>query len=97
MKVSSASNPVVLARSPEMAVVDLLDSASSIAMQALFAANPEMESGEFLLEIPEPSVQACLADALLVQINGLQAAIRSYRTYVVEHQERIADTANPDF
>ena len=58
-------NAVVLARSPEMAIVELLDSALELTTNALFAANPELESSEFLLELPQPSVQACLADAIL--------------------------------
>jgi hypothetical protein len=82
------SNAIVLARSPEMAIVELLDSALGLATHALFAANPELESSEFLLEMPQPSVQACLADALLMQIVALEAAVRSYRIYVVERGDQ---------
>lgn len=91
------SNPVVLARAPEMAMVDLLDSALAITSHALFAANPELESSEFLLELPQPSVQACLADALLTHITAVEAAIRSYRTYVVEHYEHRVDAKDLEF
>jgi hypothetical protein len=97
MRQNSKSSAVVLARSPEMAIVDLLDSAITIAMHALFAANPELESADFLLELPQPSVQACLADALLTQLRALDAAVYSYRTYVVDHEEHRAEEANIDF
>ena len=89
---------VVLARSPEMAIVEALDSALALATHALFAANPELESSEFLLEQPQPAVQACLADAVLTQVISLQAAIRSYRIYVVERgDERLPDDAISGF
>ena len=92
------ANAIVLARSPEMAIVELLDSALGLTTHALFAANPELESSEFLLEMPQPSVQACLADALLVQIVALEAAIRSYRIYVVERgDQRQRDEAMSGF
>ena len=92
------SNAVVLARSPEMAIVELLDSALELTTHALFAANPELESSEFLLEMPQPSVQACLADALLMQVIALQAAVRSYRIYVVERgEQQLRDDAMSGF
>jgi hypothetical protein len=98
MRLSPTSSAVVvLARSPEMAMVELLESAVAIATRALFAANPELESGEFLAELPEPSVQACLADAVLTHLNGLETAINNYCTYVVEHHERSVEDTNPDF
>jgi len=80
-----------------MAIVDLLDSALGLTTHALFAANPELESSEFLLEMPQPSVQACLADAVLTQAIALQAAIRSYRIYVVERAEQCRDDALSGF
>lgn len=92
------TNALVLARSPEMAIVDLLDSALGLTTHALFAANPELESSEFLLEMPQPSVQACLADAVLIHVVALEAAIRSYRIYVVERDEqRLRDDAMSGF
>lgn len=97
MRLGVRSNPLVFARAPEMGIVDLLDSAISITTHALFAANPELESAEFLLELPEPSVQACLADAVLTQLRALEGAIHNYRTYVVDHQEHRAHEAKMDF
>ena len=94
----AAVNAVVLARSPEMAIVGVLGAALELATQALFAANPELESSEFLLEQPQPAVQACLADAVLTQVISLQAAIRSYRIYVVERSgQRLRDDAISGF
>ena len=97
MRLTRLSNPEVLARSPEMAIVDLLASALELTSHALFAANPELESSEYLLELPQPAVQACLADAVLVHVVALEAAIRSYRTYVVDRDEHPAQEATIDF
>jgi len=97
MRLALNSNPLVLARSPEMAIVDLLDSAIAITTHALFVANPELESAEFLLELPQPSIQACLADAVLTQLRALEAALHSYRTYVVEHEQHLAGDITGDF
>jgi hypothetical protein len=97
MKLAVRSSPLVLARAPEMAIVDLLDSAIAIATHALFAANPELESAEFLLELPQPSVRACLADAVLTQLRALEAALHSYGTYVVDHEDHRAEEATADF
>jgi hypothetical protein len=97
MRLAVPSNSLVLARAPEMAMVDLLDSATAIATHALFAANPQLESAEFLLELPQPSVQACLADAILTQLRALEIAIHSYRTYVVDHHEHSVDEAKAHF
>lgn len=81
------SSPDVLARVPELAVLDVLDVALTAAHHALFAANPELESSEYLLETPQPSVAACLADAVLDHINALQAAVERYRQYTNERKE----------
>ena len=88
---------MVIARSPEMAVIDLLDAGIAIATRALFAQNPELESSEFLLQLPEPSVQACLADAVLTQLRALETAIHNYRTYVIDHEEHRVEQSNLDF
>lgn len=94
---SVRSNPLVLARAPEMAIIDLLDSAIATTTDALFAVNPELESSEYLLELPQPSVRACLAEAVLTQLRALEAAIHSYRTYVVDHEEHRIEEAKADF
>ena len=94
MRTTPTLNVAVLARSPEMAIVEVLDSALGLTTHALFATNPELESSEFLLELPQPSVKACLADAVLIQVIALQAAIRSYRIYVVDHHQHRQDDSD---
>jgi hypothetical protein len=69
-----------------MAIIDLLVVEMELTRNAIFAANPELAT-EYLLELPQPSVSACLADALLVSMASVDAAIRSYRSYVVDHEE----------
>lgn len=87
MNPSTVSSPDVLARAPELAVLDVLDVALTAAHHALYATNPELESSEYLLETPQPSVAACLADAILDHINVLQAAVERYRQYTNERKE----------
>jgi hypothetical protein len=79
------ATPDVLASSPELAALDILDAALTATSYALMAANPELESAEWLLEAPDPAVTACLSDAVLINIIALQAALDRYRTYLVHH------------
>lgn len=97
MRLAARSNPLVLARAPEMAIVELLDSAITLTTYALFAANPELESSEHLLELPEPSVQACLADGVLTQLRALETAVHNYRAYVVDREEHRVDHSDIEF
>ena len=39
------------------------------------AANPELESNDSVCEIPEPSVQACLAAAVHVHVVALECSL----------------------
>lgn len=96
MKPSKPSTPDVLACSPEMATLDVLDAALNAGSYALMAANPELESTEWILEVPEPAVTACLSDAVIVNIIALQAALDRYRTYVVDHHHRRPNTVTSD-
>jgi len=87
MKPADIASPDVLVRAPELAVLDVLDVALTAAHHALFAANPELESSEYLLEVPQPSVSACLAEAILGHVDALQAALGRYRQYSAERRE----------
>lgn len=80
--------PDVLTASPEMAILQALESTLSLASCALIAAHPELESHDFVREIPEPSVQACLADAITVHIGALECALRSYGLYLANADAR---------
>jgi hypothetical protein len=96
MKPSKPSTPDLLACSPELATLDVLDTALTAASYALMAANPELESAEWVLEVPEPSVTACLSDAVIVNVIALQAALDRYRTYVVDHHHRRTNNVASD-
>ena len=80
--------PDVLATSPEMAILRALELTLELATTALIAANPELECSDFVCEVPQPPVQACLADAIAVHIGGLQSALRHYRLYVASADSR---------
>jgi hypothetical protein len=94
--------PMLLAQSPELAILKALESVLGLAGCALIAAHPELESQDFVCEIPEPSVQACLADAISVHIGALECSLRSYGLYVASadnrhHCLRSATKVDPEF
>jgi hypothetical protein len=92
------STPDVLVCSPELAVLDVLDTALTATTYALMAANPELESAEWVLEVPDPTVTACLSHAVIVNVTALQSALDCYRTYVTEHHRQpSATTSEIDF
>ncbi len=80
--------PDMLATAPEMAILKALESVLGLAGCALIAAHPELESHDFVSEILEPSVHACLADAISVHIGALECALRSYALYVANADAR---------
>ena len=94
--------PDVLAASPEMAILQALESTLGLVRCALMAANPELESNDFVCEIPQPSVQACLADAVHVHVVALECSLRSYTLYVASADARhdclrSVTKSNPEF
>lgn len=72
----------VLAEFPELAVIEVLDGTLAVTANALLAAHAELSAGDFACEIPDASVAACLADAMLTNLTALQNAIDRYRSYV---------------
>jgi hypothetical protein len=68
-----------LVDAPELAALHVLETALEIAEQVLIAAYPELaESLDF--ECPTRLItEACLADAIIVHISGLQTALFRYR------------------
>ncbi len=89
--------PDLLAESPELAILEALSVELAIANHALIAANPELESDDFIRELPGPAVQVCLADAILTHITGLQSALERYRTYVLGADRRREILPAPEF
>lgn len=93
------STPTQLTQAPELAILEALDAALVATSNALLAANPELELSDFVSEVPDAPVQACLADSILVLITALQTGIDRYRTYVsnAENRTRSEPSGNPDF
>lgn len=82
------TKPDQLAASPELAVLDVLDIALESSMNALFAAHPELGSGEFPDDCVEPSAQACFADCAIGHAFALQLALKRYRDVLAAAAER---------
>lgn len=67
---------------PELAVLSALEATLRASAAALTAAHAELEAEDFAASPHPPSVQACLADALLTQVEALEHSLRRYRTFV---------------
>jgi hypothetical protein len=72
---------------PELAVLAALEATLHASAAALTAAHAELEAEDFAASPHPPSAQACLADALLTQVEALQHSLRRYRTLVVMQAE----------
>jgi hypothetical protein len=72
---------------PELPVLAALEATLSASATALRAAHAELDAEDFAASPHPPSAQACLADALLIQVESLQRSLRRYRTLVVMRQE----------
>ena len=72
---------------PELPVLSALEATLSASATALTAAHAELEAEDFAASPHPPSAQACLADALLTQVEALRQSLRRYRTLVVMQQE----------
>lgn len=73
----STPTPQALCEAPELAALALLDAALAVASNALLSVHGELLSGDF----PEqgcPGLQAFVADALVLQIHGLQTILGRY-------------------
>lgn len=79
---------------PELAVLAALEATLRASAAALTAAHAELEAEDFAASPHPPSAQACLADALLTQVEALQHSLHRYRTLVVM-QEQWARAAPP--
>lgn len=72
---------------PELAVLTALEATLRASAAALTAAHAELEAEDFAASPHPPSPQACLADALLTQVQALQHSLRRYLTLVVMQEE----------
>lgn len=75
--------PDELTEAPELAALHVLEVALVAATNALTAANPELQSDDFVRELAtDPAIEACLADAVLAHADSLQLALARYRDYL---------------
>jgi hypothetical protein len=74
-------SPEQLDWAPELAILQALEVTLDIARVALFSANPQLQS-DFIVDVPEPAVQVCLADAVILHLDGLRGALERYRLYL---------------
>ena len=81
-----------LAAAPELAVLAVVGHAAAVARHALFAAHPDLLSGDFLVEEPDVTPLQCLAVALLTALDTLLDAGDHYR----RHLDNLAACAAPD-
>lgn len=71
--------PVQLADAPELAALHVLEAALAVTERALLAAYPELEDALCLERPARLSAEACLADAVIVHVTGLETALFRYR------------------
>ena len=79
--------PHQLAELPQLAALELLDTALSVALNALLAVHPEVTNTDFASAPPGPTVLACFADSIITQADALRAALARYRDYAARQDE----------
>jgi hypothetical protein len=92
-------SPDLLTQWPELAVLEALASLLAVVRPALIAATGELASDDFVRELQGPTaLQACLADAVLNHLDGLETALRRYRDFVTAaYERRPASPSSSDF
>jgi glycine cleavage system regulatory protein len=82
-------SPLQLAESPELAALELLAQAISIARAALVAVHLEMQEGDFAAAlVVSGSLQACCADGVITNLDALATALELYREVLDQTQRR---------
>ena len=87
-------SPMQLEVTPELAILQALEVTCDIARAALFASNPQLQEN-FIVEMFEPPVQLCLADAIMLHLDGLRCAIERYRNYAENTEARSRGLLSP--
>lgn len=83
--------PHQLVKFPELAALELLDAALTVARNALLAVHPAVASERFTRALPIPVPLACLADSITAQVEALQTTLNRYRNLVAHAQESDSD------
>lgn len=79
------AQPPELLENPELAALELLDTAVQQTVYALFAAHPQLVGGE-LEYAHDIDLEAWLADAIYNQGTALQYAIMRYREAILRRK-----------
>ena len=79
--------PHQLVEFPELAALELLDAALTVAVNALLAVHPTVASERFAREPPTPTPLACLADSIAAQADALQTILTRYRNFAAHAQD----------
>ena len=82
-------NPAQLAESPELAALELLAQANTVARAALVAVHLEMQQGDFVAAlVASGSLLACCADGLITNLDALTTALDRYREVLDQTHRR---------
>ncbi len=92
----SLAKPQDLNEHPELAILEVLDVTLQQSIYALFAAHPELVSGESLECITAPGPETWLADAIYNHGCALQHAIRRYHE-ALARRRCARDSCDEDF
>ncbi len=76
------STPAELAEEPELAPLEVLQSAAEVSRRALLAAHPELACRAFVGEEPEISARQCMAAGLLATLEVLLESVEYYRAHL---------------
>ena len=81
------ANPTELLEFPELATIAILDEALQQTIFALFAAHPELVSGDSLEGCHHATADSWVADAIYNQATALQHLLERYRQAVVRNAD----------
>ena len=73
------ANPTELLESPELAALAILDEVLQQTIYALFAAHPELVTGDSLEGCQHATADSWVADAIYNQATALQHLLERYR------------------
>jgi len=76
------STPEEIAEEPELAPLEVLQSAAEVSRRALLAAHPELECRSFVGEESEISARQCMAAGLLATLEIIIESVENYRAHL---------------
>lgn len=92
-----APTPMELASAPELAILHALAEVLELAERVLLAAHPDLEQADFFPDAPPLTVDAWLADAILVHLGAVETAVGRYRAHLRSRDALRTVSATADF